>query len=283
MGFQVVLTLNPTRQFFYLTLLSLITISPVLSATTHVWIYSGNGLKIRTAPDSKSESLGILPYGTKLKLLGNHKGDWLEIKGIKAKWAKVETEDGRKGFMFAGFLLPVKTPPLANDSHPILSWHQSLKGPDQSLNFSDDKRQVELTNLKNKSAFLIFRTLYQIPDEIPFPSKFRNLYLHSDVLNKGAKHWKIHELRVTRKKEYEIEKISYQLKSQSGTLTGTLIFGSKQTIEEQFELAANDQNRQKISEQTNPPPSDHSPDKAEPENPTPQSTNHAPGQDSAKP
>jgi hypothetical protein len=61
-------------------------------------------LRLRSDASVTSESITTLPKGTVVKMLNS--GNYQIIDGLAAKWLYVETEDGKRGWCFSGYLGP---------------------------------------------------------------------------------------------------------------------------------------------------------------------------------
>lgn len=61
-----------------------------------------DGMMLREKPSAKEAKVGYAPYNSSVKILGKD-GPEETIYGVKARWYKVEY-DGKKGWMFSGFL-----------------------------------------------------------------------------------------------------------------------------------------------------------------------------------
>src|SRR5690606_19274093 len=72
------------------------------------FVMAENGLIVRKNPDQKSERIGKLSYGTKVRII-KETGIELEIndgkKNITGQWIEVQEIDGtQKGYVFSGYL-----------------------------------------------------------------------------------------------------------------------------------------------------------------------------------
>jgi hypothetical protein len=74
-----------------------------------VYVASPNGLSLREAPNKDSKRIKLLEYGTPITKQG-YSDDFVKIDGYSGQWMKVSTQDGKSGYVFDGYTLPVKVP-----------------------------------------------------------------------------------------------------------------------------------------------------------------------------
>jgi hypothetical protein len=80
------------------------------------YVASPNGLSLREAPNKDSKRIKLLEYGTAITNLGYPEQDWIKVDGYSGRWMKVSTQDGKSGYVFDGYTLPIKVP-VNEDMH----------------------------------------------------------------------------------------------------------------------------------------------------------------------
>ncbi|MCB1173741.1 MAG: SH3 domain-containing protein [Leptospiraceae bacterium] len=75
----------------------------------HMYVTARSGLVIRADSSTNADKLGLVPFGTKVKVL-EQSDKLLTVSGKQGHWTRIEY-DGQVGWSFGGFLSA--TPPAA--------------------------------------------------------------------------------------------------------------------------------------------------------------------------
>lgn len=121
--------------------------------TKPIYVAAPNGLSLREAPNKESKRIELLPYGT---IISNYsfenKNAYETIDGYSGFWVKASTENGKTGYIFDGYTLPVK-PPVKGEA--IETYFENIFGKivfiDSLINDvdSDDYYKVYIKHYKS--------------------------------------------------------------------------------------------------------------------------------------
>jgi uncharacterized protein YgiM (DUF1202 family) len=158
--------------------LLLIAIPALLHTETLLWYNPGEsltvfieaGLNLRDKPDINSKVIVRVPYGQKVTVLENTKKPVpFKFDNIDGHWVYAEYE-GKKGYIFDGYLSTLPAPELSEDSqYPLLDYMHNLSESCGTPEQSEEGGEGQMTTIEkyyfdNKCTAEISVTYYWTDD-----------------------------------------------------------------------------------------------------------------------
>jgi hypothetical protein len=122
-------------------------------ANDQTWVHAAKGLTLRETPDPKGKPLGLLAYGSEVKILETAKPEHAHVAEkyqgweLKGHWIKVDAE-GKRGYVFDAYLAPFPTiAEEPEEGREELDWFyqtlSDLKGAQTPIKPNPEKGIVE--------------------------------------------------------------------------------------------------------------------------------------------
>jgi hypothetical protein len=195
--------------------------------STYLYVTASTGLSLREYANLQSKKLGIMPYGTKLKVIETETDPTMNIGGIIGGMDQVEFNH-KTGYAFNGYLSKFFPPELdisvkgyaqeLKKIFPKVVYTENVGG---SASAPTNTETIILPTKKWHEAFFIAQKLFEIPKEFKFPKPTgKNIEIIKD--SKPEKNIWVSELRIYRNNK-TTEKIEYTYSSKGYSKLVTII------------------------------------------------------------
>lgn len=192
------------------------TITPEES-TSYLYVTASTGLSLREYNNLQSDKIGLMPYGTKVKVINSEKNPTMTIGGIKGGMDEIEFNH-KKGFAFNGYLSKFFPPErdisakgYADELQEVYDAVIYTENVGGTASEPTNTETLLLPTDQWHEAFYIAKELFDIPSEFKFPKQKGKD--HKVIQDKKPKKevW-VSEMHITRK-DNALETIEYKYKA----------------------------------------------------------------------
>lgn len=206
------------------------------STPEYMYVTASSGLTLREHDNLNSEKLGVMTYGTKVKVITPETEETMNVGGIKGGMHQVEFNQ-KTGYAFNGYLSKFFPP---EEDLKAKIYAEDLKGVFPAVSFTEtsggtaskptNTETLSLPTDKWHEAFYIAAELFDIPKSFAFPNPKGSNEETVKESNPKSGTW-TSELTINRK-ENKLEKISYAYRTDGFGYGVTIIQeGNKMKIE----------------------------------------------------
>lgn len=191
-----------------------------------LYVTAASGLTLREHNNLNSEKLGVMPYGTKIKVITPETEETMNVGGIKGGMHKVEFNE-KTGYAFNGYLSKF-FPPEEDIKAKIYAEDLKAQFPKVSFTETTGGTASKPTNTETlllptenwHEAFYIAAELFNIPKSFAFPNpKGSN---EETVKEKDPKSGTWTSQLTINRKENTLEKINYAYRTEGFGYTITI-------------------------------------------------------------
>lgn len=194
---------------------------------SYLYVTASTGLSLREYNNLQSDKIGLMPYGTKVKVISVEENPTMTVGGIKGGMDQIEFNH-KKGFAFNGFLSKF-FPPERDIS--AKGYAEELQNEYKGVIFTETNGGTvsEPTNTETlviptnqwHEAFYIAKEIFSIPSEFTFPTQKGKD--HKVIQGKKPKNdvW-VCELHISRK-DNRLQTIEYKYKTKKFESTVVII------------------------------------------------------------
>ena len=195
-------------------------------SSSYLYVTASTGLSLREYNNLQSDKIGLMPYGTKVKVIAIEDNPTMTVGGIKGGMDQIEFNH-KKGFAFNGYLSKF-FPPERDIS--AKGYAEELQSVYESVIYSESNggtvsaptntETLLLPTNQWHEAFYIAKELYAIPSEFIFPKQKGKD--HKVIQDKKPKKdvW-VSELHISRK-DNTLQTIEYKYKAKKFESTVTI-------------------------------------------------------------
>lgn len=122
-----------------------------------LYVASPKGLSLREAPNTTAIRIKLLDYGTSITNY-SYTNDWVTIDGYYGQWIKTSTNDGKTGYLFDGYTLPVEVPAGGDLKEYFSTIFGSIIFEDSAKNNSDGDDYIDRHTYHFKSGVIYTET-----------------------------------------------------------------------------------------------------------------------------
>jgi len=197
------------------------------TSVSYLYVTASTGLSLREYNNLQSDKIGLMPYGTKVKVISTEENPTMTVGGIKGGMDEIEFNH-KKGFAFNGYLSKF-FPPERDIS--AKGYAEELQHEYKGVIYSEtnggtvsaptNTEALLLPTNQWHEAFYIAKELFDFPSEFKFPKQKGKD--HKVIQDKKPKKevW-VSELHITRKDNL-LQTIEYKYKAKKFESTVTII------------------------------------------------------------
>jgi hypothetical protein len=182
-----------------------------------MYVTAVSGLTLREHPNLHSAKLGVMPIGTKVKIVNAEGKNTMNVGGIDGAMDEIEFNN-KKGFAFNGFLSKFSPPGLDASAK---NYAEELKNDFPKVNYTETTGGTASKPTKTEAliiptdkwheAFFTAQQLFNIPKSFAFPNP-KGSNNETQQNNDKKKNDFTSELQVSRN-DNELQKIIYNYKT----------------------------------------------------------------------
>jgi hypothetical protein len=197
------------------------------TSSSYLYVTASTGLSLREYANLQSDKIGLMPYGTKVKVITSEENPTMMIGGIKGGMDQIEFNH-KKGFAFNGYLSKFFPPERdisakgyageLQEIHDAVIYSESVEG---TASEPTNTETLVLPTNQWHEAFYIAKELFDIPSEFVFPKQKGKD--HKVIKDKKPKKdvW-VSEFHINRK-DNALEKLEYIYKAKKFESTVTIL------------------------------------------------------------
>lgn len=196
-------------------------------SSSYLYVTASTGLSLREYANLQSDKIGLMPYGTKVKVITIEGTPTMNIGGIKGGMDEIEFNH-KKGFAFNGYLSKFFPPERdisakgyadeLQEVYKSVMYSESIGG---TVSEPTNTETLVLPTNQWHEAYYIAKELFFIPSEFKFPNqKGKDLKVIKDKKPKNNV-W-VSEMHISRK-DNTLQKIEYIYTSKKFESTVTII------------------------------------------------------------
>ncbi|MBV1924526.1 MAG: SH3 domain-containing protein [Flavobacteriaceae bacterium] len=197
------------------------------TSVSYLYVTASTGLSLREYNNLQSDKIGLMPYGTKVKIISTEENSTMTIGGIKGGMDEIEFNH-KKGFAFNGYLSKF-FPPERDIS--AKGYAEELQNAYKGVIYSEtnggsvsaptNTETLVLPTNQWHEAFYIAKEIFSIPSEFTFPKQKGKD--HKVIQGKKPENGvMVCELHISRK-DNTLETIEYKYKTKKFESTVTII------------------------------------------------------------
>ena len=197
------------------------------TSTSYLYVTASTGLSLREYANLQSDKIGLMPYGTKVKVISTEENPTMTIGGIRGGMDEIEFNH-KRGFAFNGYLSKFFPPERdisakgyadeLQEVYDAVMYSESVGG---TVSEPTNTETLVLPTEQWHEAFYIAKELFDFPSEFVFPKQKGKD--HKVIQDKKPKKdvW-VSEFHINRK-DNKLEKLEYIYKAKKFESTVTIV------------------------------------------------------------